>query len=275
MRLSLVVALLALLALSCGAPSTDGVVVGTFAVEEAELLAGVVAAAVGGDSRVDASFGTRADLLAALDEGSVDVVVDYLGSLLDHLGVPGDAQGPDPAATLADLLPGYEVVVAPGHAGRGLVVTSEFAGRRGLRSVSGLEDLAGGMVVGGPADCPRSSTCLAGLATVYGFAFGGFVPIDDEELLAASLEAGDLDAAVLFVTDPVLDRRRLVALDDDLGMHVLEAPVVIAGEGALGAVSLDAVEAVFARLDTEAILGLNLRAEAVGADRAIDAFVGG
>jgi osmoprotectant transport system substrate-binding protein len=267
--------LLSLVTWSCAEVTDDAVEVGTFAIAEAELLAGVVAAAGGDGNWGFATFETRSELLAALDAGEVDVAIDYLGSLLDHLGVPGEAQGDAPGALLAQLRPDDVVIVAPGHAGRGLVVTSDFAGRRGLRSISGLFEEAGQMVVGGPTDCPRSSTCLAGLATVYGFAFGGFVPIDDPELLAASLEAGEVDAAVLFVTDPALDRRRLVALDDDLDMHVLEAPVAIVRGGALTDDAIRAIGDTLARLDTEAILGLNLQAEAVGPERAIERFVGG
>lgn len=268
--------LLAVMAMasSCAAVEAATVRIGTYAIAEAELLASVTAATVG-EATVDASFSDRAALLEALDAGEVEIVVDYLGSLLDHLGVPGTDQGADPVQVLAQLRPADIVIAAPGHAGRGLVVTSDYAGRRGLRSISGLADEAGALVVGGPTDCPRSSTCLAGLTTVYGFSFGGFVPIDDPEVLAASVQAGDVDAAVLFVTDPVLDRRRLVALDDDLGMHVTEAPVAIVRDGALDGDALSRVVAAFARLDTEAILGLNLQAENVGPERAVERFAGG
>ncbi len=272
MRRTVLLLLVALTSLSCAPESTE-IVVGTFPVEEAELL-GHVAARVLPSARVDAPYERREDLLAAFDSGEVHVVVDYLGSLLDHLGVPGDAQGSDPVGVLASLRPADVVIAAPGHAGRGLVVSAGFAGRRGLRSVSGLYDLAAEMVVGGPSDCPRSATCLAGLATVYGFEFGGFIPIDDDDLLAASLQAGEVDAALLFVTDPVLDRRHLVALNDDLGMHVLEAPVLLVAPDVVGAEGRSALSDAFGQLDTEAILGLNLQAESVGRDRAVEVFLG-
>ncbi len=273
MRLTVLLLLVALISLSCAAQESREIVVGTFPVDEADLLGHVAAGALAG-ARVDATYESREELLAAFDSGEVHVVVDYLGSLLDHLGVPGDAQGSYPLGVLARLRPDDLVIAAPGHAGLGLVVSAGFAGRRGLRAVSGLYDLAAEMVVGGPSDCPRSATCLAGLATVYGFEFGGFIPIDDDDLLAASLQAGEVDAALLFVTDPVLDRRHLVALADDLGMHALEAPVLLVSPDAVSAEGRSALADAFGRLDTEAILGLNLQAESVGRDRAVEVFLG-
>ena len=67
MRRCLLLTLVVLMGTSCGGASDGAVEVGTYAIAEAELLAGVAASAAGESNTVDASFGDRSDLLTALD----------------------------------------------------------------------------------------------------------------------------------------------------------------------------------------------------------------
>ncbi len=263
------------LVVGCTGTTSEPFVVGAYPLEESRTLAAIVEqvlVAQGAEVTLK-EYPSRDELMAALDRGEADVVVEYLASMLAFYGHVPAVTDAEAIEHLEAARPGMAVAVAPAHAGRGLVVRAEFSGERGVASIAGLSELVDRMVVGGPSDCPASPTCLFGLEAIYGFHFEAFAPYDETDVLIAALEEGLVDAAVLFVTDPLLVGRDLVVLDDDLGMHGRESPVVLAADGALDPSSADALADVWSRLDTAVLRDLNAAVVRRGRDAAVTEFL--
>jgi osmoprotectant transport system substrate-binding protein len=142
------------------------------------------------------------------------------------------------------------------------VVTRRTADRLSLRTVSDLDRFPGGVVVGGPAECPARPYCLIGLRDVYGVGVRRFIPLEGQSQALEALAQGVVDVAVMFTTDGALGDPQLVVLDDDRALQPVEnvVPVVSARSlGRYGTRLVDALDAVNARLTTGTLRVLNWR----------------
>ena len=57
-------------------------------------------------------------------------------------------------------------------------VTSEFAAKHDLKTLSDLAATCGGLVLAGPAECPERPFCQLGLEETYGIEFADFKSYD-------------------------------------------------------------------------------------------------
>ena len=90
-------------------------------------------------------------------------------------------------------------------------------------SIADLARAAPQLVFGGPPECPERAYCLPGLQRTYGLRFKAFIPLDaGGPLTLQALEAGSIDVALLFTTDPAILARHLVVLADDRGLQPAE-----------------------------------------------------
>ena len=247
------------------------VVVASFNFPESAVLAEIYARAIeaaGIPVRREIDLGPRELVQPALLGGLIDVVPEYLGTALASLEPSSDAPPTDPAAVrqaLARALDGRGVQVldaAPAQNQNGVVVSRETAERYRLDAVSDLATVAGGMVLGGPPECPQRPYCGEGLQRVYGLHFGRFVPLENEQQRASALADGVVDVAVMFTTDGRLATGDLVLLQDDRGLQPSEnvVPLVAARSVQRYGVRLaDTINAVSARLTTNNLRFLNWR----------------
>jgi osmoprotectant transport system substrate-binding protein len=164
--------------------------------------------------------------LPAMESGEIDVAPEYIASLLSVLDPDsGGATTPEEGAeTLSPLLEemGLELL-EPSTAVdvNAFVVSQETADEFGLASVSDLADVAGDMVLGAPPECPKRPYCIPGLKETYGVEFSDFKPLEYGAATVQALEAGAIDVALLFSTDPLISQKGLVLLEDD--MHLQQA----------------------------------------------------
>jgi osmoprotectant transport system substrate-binding protein len=211
-------------------------------------------------------LGTREVVAPALQQGLVDLVVDYTGSLLDYAG--GSAQQAHGApeavrAALADRLArrGLSVLrAAPAEDANGFAVRTAFARDNRLTRLSDLRALAGRLTFGGPPECPQRRYCLPGLRASYGLSFRAFRPQPTREATATALETGEIDVGLLETTYGRLTDRRVTLLTDDRGLQprenvvpVVRTEIVRRYGGRLTAV----LDGLSARLDTADLIGLN------------------
>ena len=109
---------------------------------------------------VQHGIGTREVVSPALQQGVVDVVVDYLGTALTFArpDFPDLPAAPDEMhAVLARVMGGRGVLVleaARAEDQNGFAVTRGFAARHGITRISDLAPLAGDLSFGGPPECP-------------------------------------------------------------------------------------------------------------------------
>lgn len=216
-------------------------------------------------------LGAREVVQPALEQGLVDVVIDYTGSLLDHLGgsdmdthgtteqVYGAVARRLAARGLTALRP------APAEDTNGFAVLRSFARDHQLTRISDLAPLARGLVFGGPPECRTRRYCLAGLQDVYGLRFADFQPQPSRSATATALETGDIHVGMLETTYGRLGERRVTLLVDDLSLQPREnvMPVVrTAVVQRYGSRLTDALDSLSERLTSPELVRLN-RAEAV------------
>lgn len=116
-------------------------------------------------------FGSRGEVLPAMESGDLDLVPEYVSSLLRHYDpeiIPPLALD-DLLVATRDAIPSDLELLEPSAAqdSPGFVVTGETAERLGLTQVTDLAFLSEPLILGGPQDCPSSITCIAGLEEVY------------------------------------------------------------------------------------------------------------
>ena len=151
--------------------------IGSASFPESEVVAELYAQALRG-AGVEAvhtpDLGFREVYLPALEDGDVDVVPEFVGSLLTHLGgaPTSDLDESLDALTPAAAERGIALLApAPAQSQNGLYVRAVDAGTLGLVTVSDLAAIDEPLIFGGPAECPDRPLCLAGLREVYGFEF--------------------------------------------------------------------------------------------------------
>jgi osmoprotectant transport system substrate-binding protein len=242
-----IVALVALAACSSG-PSSDApdpvdpatISVASFNFSESELLAEIYSQTLeAGGYPVARSFdlGPRELVVPALVAGLVDFVPEYAGTAVQFLQAGRDGPDPERAATTAVLqevlgdLPVRALDAAPAQDANAFVVRRATADRYGLVTLSDLAAVADSLVFGGPPECPSRPLCLEGLDRVYGITFGDVVSLDAGGALThQALASGGIDVALLFTTDPALDRAGLVELTDDRDLQPPENVVPLVHE---------------------------------------------
>jgi osmoprotectant transport system substrate-binding protein len=216
-------------------------------------------------------LGSREVVLPALEQGLVDVVIDYTGSLLDHLGGSAtDTHGSTEQvhAAVARRLVGRGLTAlqpAPAEDTNGFAVPAAFARERQLARISDLRPLAGRLIFGGPPECRTRRYCLAGLEDTYRLHFAEFRPQPSRSATATALETGDIDVGMLETTYGRLGERRVTLLVDDLSLQPRENvfPVVrTAIVQRYGSRLTGVLDAISTGLTTPALVRLN-RAEAV------------
>jgi len=220
---------------SAGKPAgRDGTVitVGSFDFPESVLLAQVYGQALAADgfpARVLPDLGPRELVDPALMNGLVQLVPEYAGSALQFTSLGRLSATSDAAAAnraLAGSVAGRGLVAArpaPAQDANAIVVTAATAARYRLRSIADLARAAPRLVFGGPSECPARAYCLPGLQRAYGVRFKAFIPLDaGGPLTLQALEAGNIDVALLFTTDPAIAARHLVILADDRGLQPAE-----------------------------------------------------
>jgi osmoprotectant transport system substrate-binding protein len=231
--------LLFLLLAACGSPPApqttavddDAITVASFNFAESVLLAelyGQALRSAGFRVELALDLGAREFVQPALQRGLVELVPEYAGSALEFVAGNGSASADERAThrALARAMAsrGLTVLAAsPAQDRNGIVVTSETATRFDLHTISDLRPVASQMAFGGPPECPERPLCLEGLTSLYGLRFESFVPLDEGgALTVAALQAGQVQAALLFTSDGQIDAHGFVLLKDDRHLQPAE-----------------------------------------------------
>jgi osmoprotectant transport system substrate-binding protein len=218
-------------------------------------------------------FGTREVLGPALEQGQVDLVIDYLGSALEaaDAGNPATHGSLEYARTeLQKDLTGFGVTVMEAAAAQdqnGFVVTRNTARRLASPSISSLAPIASSLVLGAPPECADRPYCLIGLESVYGLHFARTEVIDTRAATATALESGEIDVGLLETTDARLAEGRFVLLKDDKGLQPRENIIPLLRREVIdeyGQTLTDVINEVTARLTTDVLIDLNRSVEVEG-----------
>jgi osmoprotectant transport system substrate-binding protein len=183
------------------------------------------------------NLGNREIVYPAIKSGQIDVVAEYLATLLAFVDKDGKIAKPttDKTATASGLQKALDpeglTVLDPADATdqNGFVVTKDTASSKNVKKISDLAPVAKDMILGGPPECPQRPFCLVGLKNTYGLTFKDFKPLDaGGPLTVAALEGKQIDVGLLFTSDPSIVAKSFVLLDDDKHLQLADniAPVV-------------------------------------------------
>lgn len=247
----------------------EGLRIAAFDFAESAVLAELYAQTIeaGGTPVVRlGAVGPREITFPALELDVVDLVPEYLGTALRHVG--GAPAGADTDAAIAELRERLEPLgltaleAAPAEDTNVVVVTARTADELGVAAVSELATYADGLRFGGPAECPERPLCLVGLHDTYGLTFADFVAQRSQRFTAEALLRGEIDVALMFSTDPALATDELVALADDGHLQPAENIVPVIRLDALdrwGPGVTTALDELSGELTTSELQSLNAR----------------
>jgi osmoprotectant transport system substrate-binding protein len=280
-RTALVVVLLLLLAACAGAdeqpagPATT-VRFASYDFAENQILVEVYAEAArrrGLPVSVQHGIGTREVVSPALEQGVVDVVVDYLGTAM-AFARPEFARPPvapeEMHAVLVRTMGGRGVDVLEPSAAEdqnGFVVTDTFAAEQDVDTLSDLVPLAPELAFGGPPECPDRPFCLLGLEQVYGLRFGAVLSMPTRGATLEALLSRQIDVGMLETTDARLAVAPVTLLVDDRALQPREnvVPMVRADVAERWGEPLRrALEETSAQLTTDQLIELNRAVELDG-----------
>jgi len=183
------------------------------------------------------NLGPRDVVYPALKSGQIDILPEYLATLLAFVDKDGKIAKPttDKKETATGLQKALDAdqltVLDPADATdqNGFVVTKDTASSKNLKKISDLAPYAKDMILGGPPECPTRPFCGLGLKNVYGLTFKDFKPLDvGGPLTVAALEGKQIDVGLILTSDPSIVARGFVLLDDDKHLQLADnlAPVV-------------------------------------------------
>jgi len=160
-----------------GTSATGTFVVGSANFAESEFAAQLYGQALqkaGATVSYKMDFGAREAYLPALEQGQLDLVPEFVGTLDTFLG--GTSTN-DLTQTLNDAKPRAEAkgftltTPAPADSVNTFVVTKDTADKYKLKDVSDLASVPDPLKFGGPPECPTRPLCIAGLKSTYGLKF--------------------------------------------------------------------------------------------------------
>lgn len=250
-----------------GDPTT--IAIGSAGFAESEIIAEIYAQALeANDYTVERTMqiGQRDAYIAALDDGSIDLVPDYTGNLLQFYDDQSDAVTSDEVYTaLQEALPdGYEVLdQAEAEDKDSYNVTKEFADQYGLASLADLIKVEGPLIIGGNPELAERPYGPTGLQEIYGVSPSAvqFEPISDSggPLTVQALLDGTVNIANIYTTTPAIADNGFVTLEDPENMILPQNVVPLISSDAASDEVAEILNSVSAELTTEDLIDLNGR----------------
>jgi len=249
---------------SGGGSGSKSIVVGSAAFGENEILAEIYAQALkakGVDASTKLDIGAREAYIGAIKDGTIDLVPEYTGNLLGYLDQSATATAPEDVNTaLSSALPDGLAVLdpAPGEDKDSLNVTSEFAQKNGLASIADLAKVKGLSLAANPEFKTRAYG-IPGLEKVYGITGVKFTAINDGggPATVKALTSGQVDVADIYSTTPSITDNDLVTLTDPKNLIAAQNVVPLIRKDAESDTVEKTLNAVSAKLTTDALLELN------------------
>lgn len=255
--------------LSSGAPASSGasggaITIGSGNFAESRLLAEVYAAALtakGVTVTKHLNIGSRETYFPALKDGSIDLIPDYSGTLLQYLNKNATQVTTDDVYTaLKQALPSGLSALnqAAAQDKDAIVVTKATADQYHLKSITDIAPVCSKLTFGGPPELQTRPDGLPGFKTHYNCVFGSFKALDaGGPLTVAALKNGNVQAADIFTTDSSIPANGWIILDDPKNNFAAQNVVPIVNTSKDNATVSGALNAVQAKLDTATLAQLD------------------
>jgi osmoprotectant transport system substrate-binding protein len=248
-----------------GGGASGTVVVGSANFPESELLAEIYILALqakGIKVTPKLNIGSREVYYPQVEKGTISIMPEYNGTLLtvavDKTSTAKTTAEVD--AALAAKLPSTLEVLNPATAqdSDSVTVTAATAAKYHLKSIGDLKPYAATMVFGGPPTFKTRADGLDGLKATYGLTFKSFDPLDTSgPITLAALKGGKVQAADVFTTTPQIFTDKLVTLADPKFNFAAQNVIPLVYKPAVNATITDTLNAISAKLTTDALLQMD------------------
>lgn len=231
---------------------------------ESEVLAQVYAGALqakGITVKTHLDIGSREVYYPALKDGSIDLIPEYSGTLLQYIDKGATQVSPTPVYTaLKQQLPKGLTVLDMSQAqdSDAVVVTKATAQQYNAKSIADLAPHCGQLTMGGPPELQTRPDGLPGFKKNYNCVFGSFKSLDaGGPLTIAALKNGNVQAADVFTTDPSIPANGWVVLADPKNNFAAQNVVPLINSSKANATVSSALNAVQAKLTTAVLTQLD------------------
>ncbi len=237
------------------------IVVGSADFSESQVLGEIYAGALkakGVTVSTKPNIGSRDVYLKALQDGSIDIVPEYTGSLLTFLkGTPPTPDSDAVFATLKTTLPATLVVLNKSAAEdkNSIVVTKDTASKLSLKSIADLAAHQADITMAAPPEFQTRQQGLVGLKSDYGFTPAKFLPLKGAAIVNA-LTNNQAQAANIFSTDPSISSNGFVTLADPKLIFGSDNIVPLVRKDKVNDTITSALNAVSAKIDTPTLTDL-------------------
>ncbi|MGP9536438.1 ABC transporter substrate-binding protein [Brachybacterium sp. AOP43-C2-M15] len=239
------------------------IAVGSQAYYSNEIIAELFAQVLEGEGlTVDRQYqiGQREVYMPELEQGSLDVMPEYLGNLLQHYESDAASAAPEEIhSALDEALPSGLRVLAFAEASDqdSYTTTSEFASAHSLTSIGDLAGVDEDLKVAANSEFEVRPYGPEGVEEVYGVELA-VVPVEDSggPLTVQALLDGDVQLADIYTADPAIAENDLVVLEDPESLILPQNVVPVVGERVDDAAQA-AIEAVIAELSPDDLVELN------------------
>ncbi len=267
----------ALLLSACGSSNPLGggtvsgdlktLVVGSADFPESKILAEIYAQALEANGFTvgrQLGIGSRETYIPALQDHSIDLIPEYTGSLLKYFDKDATVTRPqDVELALFRALPGDLSVLTPSEASDidTVAVTAGTAEKWNLKSIADLAPHSAEVKFGAPSEFLNRPEGLPGLKKNYGLDIpeNNFVAISDGggPATVRALADGTVTAADLFSTSPAIPQNNFVVLADPKNNFPAGNVVPVVSSQKKSTELKRVLDAVSAKLTTEALIRLN------------------
>jgi osmoprotectant transport system substrate-binding protein len=242
----------------------DKIVIGSANFPESALLAEIYAAGLakqGITIEKKLNIGNRETYYPGLLDGSIDLIPEYTGVLLQHINKQATETQPDEVyEALKKVLPRELTVLDKSSAEDkdAIVVTKETADRLSLKSIEDLKPHASQMIFGGPPELPRRADGFPGFKKHYDIEFKEFKALDaGGPLTVNALKTGAVQAADIFTTDPAITVNNFVVLEDPKSNFAAQNVIPVINASKASDEVKQVLNAISAKLTTEILIELN------------------
>jgi osmoprotectant transport system substrate-binding protein len=243
------------------AGGSGNITVGSADFSESQVLGEIYAGAIkakGVSVTTKPNIGSRDVYIKALQDGSIDIVPEYTGSLLTFLKGTAPSQEPDAVYTaLKSTLPAGLVVLDKSTAEdkNSMVVTKDTQTKYSLKSIADLAAHQADITVAAPPEFQTRQQGLVGLKSEYSFAPANFLPLKGAAIVNA-LKNGQAQAANIFSTDPSIPANGFVTLEDPKLLFGSDNVVPLVRKDKVNDTITAALNAVSAKIDTATLTDL-------------------
>ncbi|MFF7788334.1 glycine betaine ABC transporter substrate-binding protein [Streptomyces sp. NPDC007991] len=254
-----------------GGEQSGTVVVGSNNFAESILLADIYGEALkakGIKVSYKPNIGSRETTYGLMKNGAITLLPEYNGSLLAYLGSKAKPKTVEETTTAINgkLDPKLELLKpSAAQTKDSVTLNAQTAKKYQLGSDSSIADLKGiakDLVFGGSPEFQTRYQGLAGLKSVYGLEFKSFKSLDaGGPLTQAALKKNTVQVADVFTTDPTIAREKFVVLKDPENLFGFQNVQPLVRKGELSKEGAAALDAVSAKLDTNALRELDAQVQ--------------